>query len=102
MVVTKDATIAVASVNVTLITIGYFFVCLFVLICFCSGFAAETRYKGNTRRQRRNKFVLDEQQRTLKDLCPLTSSAWNQSAKANGESRNNSIYSRMYSRTANI
>ena len=41
MVVTKDATITVASANVTLITIGYFFVCLFVLICFFSGFAAK-------------------------------------------------------------
>jgi len=70
--------------------------------CFCSGFAAETRYKGNTRRQWRNKFVLDEQQRTLKDHCHLTSSASNQSADANGESRNNYIYRRMYSRTSNI
>ena len=96
MVVTKDAAIAVASAHVTLITVGYF------LICFCSGFAAETRCKGNTRRQRRNKFVLDEQQRSLKDLCPLTSPAWNQSAEANGESRNNYIYRRMYSGTANI
>ena len=61
MVVTKDATIAVASAHVPLITIGYF------LICFCSGFAAETHDKGNTRRQQRNKFVLDEQQCTLKD-----------------------------------
>jgi len=101
-VVTKDATIAVAFVNVTLFTIGNFFVCLFVLICFYSGFAAETCYKGNTRRQRINKFVLDEQQHTLKDHCPLTSSASNQSAEANGESRNNYIYRRMYSGTANI
>jgi len=38
-------------------------------------------YKGNTHRQWGNKFVLDEQQHTLKDHCPLTSSASNQSAE---------------------
>jgi len=100
MVVTKEATIAVASANGG--NPHRLLFCLFVLICFCSGFAAETRNKGNTRRQRRNKFVLDEQRRTLKDHCPLTSSASNQGAEANGESRNNYIYRKMYSRRATI
>jgi len=101
MVVTKDRTIAVTSANGG--NHHRLLFCLFICFNFLfSGFAAETRYKGKTRRKRRNKFVLDEQQRTLKYHCPLPSSASNQSAEADGESQNNYIYRRMYSRTANI